>query len=124
LTHPNFSIVTDPARTLIRVTMRGFWDAAAIEAYDVEIRKAAQQMSAAGCRPGDLVALVDTRELSTQSQDLLAVYKEQFGGADRQPRRLATIVSSALLKRQVERLAMPNQRLFQDEQAAMRWLFE
>lgn len=122
MTHPNFTILTDPGRKLIRITMRGFWDTAAITAYDTEIRTAAARMMAAGCRRDEMLALVDTRDLNAQAQDQVAAYKEQFSAHDRQPRRLATIVSSALLKRQIERIALPNQRIFEDEDEALHWL--
>ena len=122
---PGFTIETDPARRLIRVTMRGFWDEATVAAYDKEIQIAgAATMAAARCARHELLALVDARELAPQSQELLAKFRDRFLAPERQPKRNATLVSSALLKRQAERIAPPNQRIFEGEREheAMEWL--
>ena len=117
-----FVISADPARKLLRVTLQGFWDASTIEAYDKAIAAAGAHMAAAGCPLDQLLALVDTRGASAQSQDLIARYKDRFQDPRRHPHRLATVVSSALLKRQVERIGLPNQRIFADERDALEWV--
>lgn len=124
VTRPGFTIETDAGRRLIRITMRGFWDEATVAAYDKELKIAGAKLVAeAGCARSDLFALTDARDLSAQSQEMLLNYKGRFDAPERQPKRGATIVSSALLKRQAERIAGPNQRIFEDERAAMDWLF-
>lgn len=92
--------------------------------YDAKITRVASGMVASGCSLRDMVALTDVRDLSAQSQNLVAAYNKRFAAPERQPRRCATIVTSALFKRQVERIARPNQRIFGDEDEAMRWLFD
>lgn len=122
-TRPGYTIETDPGRRLVRVTMRGFWDEATAIAYDEAIRRAgAETMAEAGCARGELLALVDARELAPQSQEVLGRFKSRLLAPERQPKRNATLVSSALLKRQAERIASPNQRIFEDEGEAMAWL--
>ena len=124
MVNDRFEITTDPARYLFRVTMRGLWDLETIEAYRSAAHEAVERMIAAGCEHGSIVALVDAREGGPQQQSIVDAYRERLGGEDMTPRRLATLVSSALLKRQVERIAVPNQRLFTDEAAAMAWLLD
>lgn len=119
---PPFTIATDVERKFVRVTMRGLWTDAIVEAYDKAISATADRMAAAGCPRHELLALVDARAAGAQTGGLITAYRERFGVPTRQPRRLATLVSSALLKRQVERIAIPNQRIFDDEADAMAWL--
>lgn len=122
MTAGQFEIVTEPARSLLRITMRGHWDLATVTGYERALREAVEAMYAGGCRRGTLLALVDARAGTAQSQEVVASYKDRLGGASLAPRKLATLVSSALLKRQVERIAIPNQRLFTDEDEAVAWL--
>lgn len=86
------------------------------------IRRAAEELVAAGAPRAKLRALVDLSELGVQTQDGLTLYKQRLGDPGRQPGRLATIVSSALVRRQIERTDMPNQRIFPDEERALAWL--
>ena len=102
--------------------MRGHWDVNTVKAYRTTVLGAAQQLLSSGCASGSVLAFVDARELGAQSQQVIASYREHLGSSSLLPRRLATVVSSALFKRQVERIAIPNQQLFADEIEAMNWL--
>ena len=117
-----FEIVIEPQRGLLRITMRGHWDIETVRSYKAAVLAAVGKMRTAGCTPGELVALVDIRDAGAQSQEVIAAYKDDLQGPDLVPRRLATLVTSALFKRQVERIAIPNQRLFTDEVEALNWL--
>lgn len=117
-----FEIVAEPASKTMRITVRGFWETATLASYDTEVTKAAERMYAGGCRREEILVLFDARDASTQTQDLIASFKERFAAPDRQPRRIATLLSSALFKRQVERIAVPNQQIFDDETDALTWL--
>ena len=117
-----FDISTDAARGLLRVNMRGHWTTDTIDAYKKAVLGSVAEMLAAGSRRGPLIALVDARDLSAQSQGAVADFKASMDRDGLVPRRLATLVSSALFKRQVERIAIPNQRLFADEAEALDWL--
>ena len=80
-------------------------------------------MIARGAVHGEILALVDARGLGAQAQNVIDRFKQSFAVQDMQPKKLATIVSSALFKLQVRRIAIPNQMIFSDEAEAMRWLF-
>ena len=117
-----FHIVGDPQRSLIRIVMRGHWDVQTVRSYKEAIVAAVGRMRSQGCKPEGIVALVDLREGGAQSQEVITAYKGDLDDANLVPRRLATLVSSALFKRQVERIAIPNQRFFIDESEALDWL--
>ncbi|MGY2736978.1 hypothetical protein [Sphingomonas sp. UYP23] len=118
----HFDIAIDAGRNLLHVTMRGHWTAETVDCYEQAVVAAVTEMLSAGCRHGNLLALVDARDLSAQSQDVIAEFKASMHREEMLPRRLATVLSSALFKRQVERIAIPNQRLFVEESEALRWL--
>ena len=117
-----FRIIADPKRHLLRIALMGHWEVADVLRYKVALGEAVQRMRTQGCPPGSIAAMVDTREGGVQSQDVVAAWQKELGSATPAPRRLATIVSSALLKRQVDRIAIANQRLFDNEGEAMVWL--
>ncbi len=117
-----FTITTDPAHSLVRIVMRGHWTLETIDAYEEAVNAAGRALRAAGCRREDFIGLVDVRDGGPQSQEVVARFRERMDREERRPRRLATIVNSALLKRQVDRIAIPNQRMFSDEAEAIAWL--
>ena len=117
-----FDIVIEPQRGLLRIVMRGHWDVETVREYKAAVLGAVGKLRSAGCAPGDVVALVDIRDAGAQSQDVIGAYKDDWQDPGLIPRRLATVVTSALFKRQVERIAIPNQRFFTDEVEALSWL--
>ena len=119
---PDFSIATDPDQKMLHIALRGFWTEETMDRYDRALRDAGAAMLAAGCPLPEILCLVDAREMSTQTQGLIAQYQARFGAPDRQAKRIATVTSSALMKLQAQRLAFPNQRIFENEQEAISWL--
>lgn len=109
----------------MRIVLRGFLTEDTTARYNDALRGAARTMADAGC-PLDqmlvlVLVLVDARKLGTQSQ-LLIADQARFSAPDRQPRRIGTVTSGALVKLQVQRVAFPNQRIFTDRQDALAWL--
>ncbi|WP_174284824.1 hypothetical protein [Sphingomonas bacterium] len=123
MTAEHFDIATDAGRNFLTVSMRGHWTTETVNAYRKAVIAAVSGMLAAGTQRGDLLTLVDARDLNAQSQTVVADYKASMDRDGLVPRRLATLVSSALLKRQVDRIAIPNQRVFTEKTEAMAWLF-
>lgn len=119
-----FTITPIVADKLIRVVIRGHWTVETVGRYKTALIAVLRSMSAAGCRPDELVALVDARDLGAQSQNAVALFQSELGGNAFAPCRLATLVTSALFRRQVERITAANQRLFTDEAEALAWLME
>ena len=122
MSNDKFRIIADPRRHLLRIALMGHWEVADVLEYKAALGDAVQRMRAEGCLPGSISALVDTRDGGVQSQDVVAAWQKELGSTTPAPRRLATIVSSALLRRQVDRIAIANQRLFDNENEAMAWL--
>jgi hypothetical protein len=122
VTTGHFTIESQSDQGLLRITLRGHWDLATVVRYRVVLTAAIERMRASGVRQERIVALVDARGVTAQTQAVVAFYQRHLGIADLAPRRLATLLSSALFKRQVERIAIPRQRIFADEDEAMAWL--
>ena len=95
---PDFLIATEPDQNMLHVALRGFWTEETMDRYDRALRDAGAAMMAAGCPLPEILCLVDARETSTQTQDLIAQYQVRFSAPDRQPKRIATVTSSALMK--------------------------
>ena len=68
-----------------------------------------------------VLPLADARQGGAQSQEVVAARRDEPATVAFTPRRLVTVVSSALLKRKVGRIGVANRRLF-DEADAMTWL--
>ena len=118
-----FQIAIDPKKRLIRITLRGHWTVQMVEAYRQAVIEAGTKMATLGCPVDEILALVDARAGGPQSQEVVAAWRDRIEAHGlAAPRRLASVVSSALLKRQVERIAVPNQRLFTEEAEALAWL--
>lgn len=118
----HFDIATDAGRGLLHVTMRSHWTIETVDRYEQSVIVAVSEMFSAGCRNGNFLALVDACDLSAQSQNVVAEFKARMHREGLLPRRLATVLSSTLFKRHVERIAIPNQRLFVEESEALSWL--
>ncbi|WP_242140917.1 hypothetical protein [Sphingomonas sp. TREG-RG-20F-R18-01] len=118
----HFDITTDASRSLLHVTMRGHWMTETVDRYEQAVGVAVAGILSAGCQRGSLLALVDARELNAQSQNVVAEFKARMHHGGLLPRRLATVLSSTLFKRQVERIAIPNQCLFVGDSDALSWL--
>lgn len=118
----HFDITIDASRSVLHVTMRGHWMTEPVERYEQAVGVAVAGMLSAGCLRGNLLALVDARKLNTQSQNVIAEFKARMHREGLLPRCLATVLSSTLSKRPVERIAILNQRLFVDESDALSWL--
>lgn len=106
----------------MRITLRGLWTVRTIEEYQREAFQAGERLVASGCPAEEILALVDARAMGPQSQEGVAKYRDLAGRPEVASRRLATLVTSALFRRQVDRIGVPNQRVFENEQEALAWL--
>lgn len=119
-----FAISKDSAHCLLRIRMLGLWMIDTVEDYRRAVVRAAAGMAAAGYAQDDIPVLVDARHGNVMQQDGLPAYRDRTNADNLVPKRLATSVSSALLERQVERIAAPNRRLFAAEGEVSAWLFD
>lgn len=117
-----FDITYDAANELLRVTLRGNWELQTVRDYKAALKGFLDEIYSDNRPRGNALVLVDTREGGAQSQEVIAYYQQELGGGSFTPRRLATVVTSVLFKRQIERIGAENQQLFTDERAALYWL--
>ena len=116
------SLVAEPEHCLLPIVMGGHWAVETAAANKAALLPAIDRLIANGCASGYSPALVDRREGEDQSQDVIAEYQRQLESGDLAPRRNATPVWNARFKRQIERIAIPNQRLFTEDNEALAWL--
>lgn len=120
---PDFTIQVDPARKYVEIVMRGYWGDATMRRFAGELRRLPPILAAGGCKIGEQNTLFDTTGYAVQSQEVLA----QLGMLAADPsigsRRIAVLVSSALITLQTRRIA-PGYGVFSDRDAALAWLFE
>ncbi|WP_010188665.1 hypothetical protein [Sphingomonas sp. PAMC 26605] len=117
----HFDITIDAGRSLLPVTMRGQRTTETVDRYEQTVGVAVARLLSAGCRCGNLFVLADVRELNAQSQNVIADFKTRMHYEGLLPRRPLTQLSSTSFNRQLQRIAIPNQRLFVDESDAISW---
>lgn len=114
-----FVIEADASRHLLKITLRGSWDRLTVDQYREALLDAEKSMAPAG----DVLILIDARELHVQQQDVAERYKQIAIHKRFPPRKLAMIMSSALVTLQVRRIGSGRQRFFECEEDAKDWLF-
>lgn len=117
-----FVFELEPARHLLRVTKRGFWDMATLAAFTDAFRAALRRMKLeGGCR----YCLVDASAFAVQSADVmqgLQALVDSF--APDCPARMAGITGSKLGALQAcHGLPHAHRRIFMTRQEAEAWLF-
>lgn len=116
----DFTFRVDPARRLVRITIGGFFDEAAVVRYKIARDQAHASL---GGSPGEHLTLVDLRSMNVQSQTVVSRFAALLGEGGAQSRRIAFLVDSALKGIQLKRaLAGRDAGIFEDEGEATRWL--
>ncbi|MCW3849333.1 hypothetical protein OF829_19005 [Sphingomonas sp. LB-2] len=123
LDDPSFTIRIEPARKFVEIGMRGYWDAATIQRFDSELRRLLRALPVGGCRIGEQVTLFDTTQYAVQSQEVLAKLAGMAADPSIGSRRIAVLVSSALVTLQTRHIA-PGYGVFTDRGEALAWLSE
>lgn len=116
-------LVVDPHKRLVRFALIGFLDEAASEAFDADLRAAVRDLTASG---PSFDILADLREHILMHQSEAGKSRERMKWlVDHGLRKSANIMTSALVKMQIERLASnPRFRYFATEEEALAWLAE
>lgn len=117
-----FNLETDARRSLIAVTLSGYWDMATFNAYADAIRIELRRMKTrGGCRH----CLVDATEFAVQSAEItraLQTLTDSF--APDCPERIAGISGSKLGELQARHAGgSDTRRVFATREAAEGWLF-
>lgn len=100
---PLFEVNAERELRMLRIIMRGFWDAETMRAYSIEVRnKMAELMQARGCR----YILIDMIDFAIQSQAIAEGHAANLRMVrDRGEARVALVMQSALSKLQAARVA-------------------
>ncbi len=115
-----FHIHVDVARSLVRITMSGFFTEADIRAFLAE-REAAHRLLRCGLN--EHVTLNDMRDMDVRSQEVVESFRSILAAPEYRSRRLAFVVTGSLSRMQLMRtLSGRDARCFDDPWAAEDWL--
>jgi hypothetical protein len=116
-----FHIDVDVARSLVRITMSGFFSEADIRAFLAE-RETAHRLLR--CGPNEHVTLNDMRDMDIRSQEVVESFRSILAAPEYRSRRLAFVVTGSLSRIQLMRtISGRDARCFDDPWAAEDWLF-
>lgn len=115
-----FNVGTDPNTRVVRVTCSGFWLHDEAMLYLGQI---ADEVGAVRVHERNVRVLVDNRHAAVQTFEVIGEVGTMLGNIYKPADRLAIIVGSVLLKRQMERLpAVAMTRIFGALKEAEDWL--
>ena len=115
----DYDFAIEPDRSLFRMTMRGYWDAATFARFERDFHKALGDLARRG---GARNALVDCREFAVQSTAIAQKFGLLVARCKAQlPPRTATLVAGTLNKLQSDRAGV-DARYFTDAAEAETWL--
>ena len=115
-----YSVEADPARSLVRIRMAGFFSPEDIAGF-IEARRAAH--AELTCGRNRHVTINDLRGMKIQSQEIVDAFRAMLADPDYRSRRLAFVVSPTLARTQLMRaLANRDARCFGDPWKAEVWL--
>ena len=116
----NFRIDIDPATDLVTVTLSGFMEAAAVEAFRLRLREA---LGSLNCGQGRHLALYDIRTCKIQSQQVVGMFRSMSDAKHVAARRIAIVVGDSLMRMQLPRIVVGRDlRTFDEVGPAIAWL--
>jgi hypothetical protein len=98
----HFSISVDVPRSLVIITMAGFFEADDVDRFVVARNHAHRQLT---CGANQQVSLIDIRAMDIQAQDSVAAFQKVLLDPARASRRLAFVVPQSLARMQIRRAA-------------------
>ena len=117
----SYSLVADPGRDLVRMTIAGFFDVAAVAQLDAD---RAGTYGKLRCAPNQHLTLVDASGMKIQTQEVVTAFMQVVGNPRYHSRRLAFVTGSSLARLQTKRTTdRDNVAFFTDLTAAEAWLF-
>lgn len=115
-----FSIVNDPARSLMRITLAGFFEAADIARFAAARDR---ELVALRARPNEHLTLVDIRAMDIQAAESVAAFKQLLANPRTISRRIAFVVGRSLSTMQIRRAAQGRDtQYFEHMDEAEAWL--
>ena len=118
----SWSIDVDPARSVVRITLRGFFTPADVIAFEADRDVAHARLR---CPPNQHLTFTDVREMKIQPQDTVQAFQALLANKRAHSRKIAFLTASSLARMQLLRAAESRTaRMFTDPVEAERWLFE
>jgi hypothetical protein len=116
-----YKITLDVENDLVELELEGFWTESEFEIFIAEQHAALKKLR---CQIGKHLLLCDLTKLNVVAQDVAAqVTTDLNSQGPRDAEWLAIVISSALLKLQMQRLlTRSNAQIFDDVEAAREWL--
>ena len=116
-----FSFQVDPSGGLVRARLIGLLNAQDVQDYFVEQKKAVVD---AGGTFAHHSLLLDIRDWSVQTQDVVAAFQRQLGSGGTLALRSAIVCGSALIRLQLQRIlkGRADARVFDALEPAEAWL--
>ena len=123
MTAQPLTVVFQPERRLLTITMRGIWDMAQIETFKASVATAVAEIKRSSAE-NLFDVLVDLREHPLQPRDVAEALEMVVAGLERGPRRAAVVTSpSALHRLQATRLGRSRDaHVFTSLDDANQWL--
>jgi hypothetical protein len=119
---PTYSITIDPARSLLRMAVSGFFDRPTVERLVLDRNAAVDRL---GCGRNRHVTLCDLTQHELSSPEIVAEFRAMVGDPRYASRRLAFIIAGALARLQIRRIAeRADVGYFTSIAEAEAWLFE
>lgn len=118
----NYHIAVEPERDLVRISLSGFFDIEAIQAFDRDRRPAFARLT---CAANQHLCLCDISGCNLQSQEAVAAFKALMSDSSLFSRKLAFFTGSSLARMQARRILdrAAAAACFETEAEAMNWLF-
>jgi len=115
-----FDISVDVERSLVRMTMSGFFSSEDIAQF-VIARDVAHHLLR--CRANEHLTLVDIREMDIQAQDCVVAFQRVLANPSKVSKRLAFVVARSLARMQIKRAAdNRDASYFSEADEAEHWL--
>ncbi|MEG3084021.1 STAS/SEC14 domain-containing protein [Sphingomonas sp. PB2P12] len=99
---PTFSIVADPALSLVSIEMSGFFEPSDVYAFETARDAAHSQLR---CKSNEHLTLVDMRDMLIQSKEAVAEFQRLLNNPASKSKRIAIVVSPTLARTQIKRAA-------------------
>ena len=119
---PTYSVSIDRSRSLLRVTLGGFFGVQDVIALESEKRDALARLN---CGRNQHYTLVDVSACKLQPQDVVGAFQVAIADPRFMSRRIAFVTESSLARMQVRRIVRrPDADIFETVAEAEAWLFE
>ncbi|RYE95072.1 MAG: hypothetical protein EOO77_43510 [Oxalobacteraceae bacterium] len=97
-----FDISVDAKRSLVRMTMSGFFASEDIAQFVIARDEAYKMLR---CRANEHLTLVDIREMDIQAQDIVVAFQRVLADPSTASKRIAFVIARSLACMQIKRAA-------------------